>query len=202
MRRIACLFLLLFVTRLSVAQPDTPVPPRPVPSRFVNDFPHVLSSAQAEDMEKKLSDYEKSDGREIVVIIMDSTGEGNAAYAGQILDSWKIGESDNGKGMVLLVDMKYKKVTTAISPGLRETLSNATCLRIINQDIVPAFEQQQYYKGLDLAINSLKIVMIPPSVLQNPPRSRSHRLLLEVVVILILVTGYFYFFIYRKPKKK
>ena|SRR5690242_1961862 len=202
MRRITCLFLLLSLTRLSVAQPDRPVPPRPVPYRFINDFSHVLSFAQAADMEKKLGDYEKSDGREIVVIIMDSTGEGNAAYAGQILDSWKIGNSDNGKGMVLLVDMKYKKVTTAISPGLRETLSDATCLRIINQDIVPAFERKQYYEGLNLAINGLKIVMIPPAVLENPPRSGSHRLLMEVLVILILVTGYFYFFIYRKPKKK
>lgn len=191
--------MLIFFAGSSVAQTAVPVPARPGPPRLVNDFAKVLTPDEVAQLEKKLVDYESASGRAIVIVTMDSTGA-DPDFARKILEAWNVGERDNGKGLVLLVDMQHKKVTPAISDALHHNLNDDLCNRIIDHDIIPAFQQGKYYEGLNNAVSGLEIVMIPPGQLENATRSPYRRLILEVAIILILVAGYFYFFLYKKKR--
>ncbi|MBQ3174368.1 MAG: TPM domain-containing protein [Bacteroidales bacterium] len=134
------------------------VPPRPQPQRLVNDLADIFSSSQEERMEQTLVAFADSTSNQIAVVsVPDLYGMDKAQLAFQIGEEWGVGQQKFDNGVVILVKPKVGnsrgEVFIATGYGLEGVLTDAVCRRIIEQYMIPAFQANDYYAGVENALN-------------------------------------------------
>ena len=147
------MLVLFFGTGLKGQLPSPSVPPR-----LVNDYTGTLSASQVETLEHKLVAYNDSTSPPILVLLVDDLqGYSIEQYATEIGHSWGVGQKGKNNGVVILVKPKQgsKRGQANISPGygMEQYLTDATAKRIIDNEMIPAFKENDYYKGIDKAVD-------------------------------------------------
>ncbi len=147
------LFLLVFISLVSVGQ-NIPAVPNPV--RLVNDFAHVLTPDQTQELENKLVAYDDSTSVQIAIITVPTTGDYDIAdYALKILRDWKVGNKKTNNGLVILAAIQDHKVYIATGYGLEGAVPDITAKQIVEDEIVPNFKEQNYYRGFDQGADAI-----------------------------------------------
>lgn len=154
-QKITTLFLLLFVVSFCHAQQ---IPNRPSPPRLVNDFTNTLTISQANNLEYKLRNYHDTTSTQIaVVFVNDLQGTTAADFAYQLGEKWGVGTKENN-GIVILVKPKNEtkgEVFISVGYGLEQYVPDALAKRIIENQMIPAFKYNDYYSGVNNAIDSI-----------------------------------------------
>lgn len=155
-RRFAIVALLLTV--LSAAA--VAVPSRPNPPKLVNDLAAIFSEKQVNELEQKLETFSDTTSNQIAVItVADLEGYAPAEYATKIGIEWGIGSKDFNNGIVILVKPKTPdargEVSIQIGYGLEGAIPDAYCKRIIENDVIPHFRENDYYCGVAQAVDVL-----------------------------------------------
>src|SRR4029078_1666398 len=147
--------LFLFVLVFNVARAQN-VPPVPNPPRLVNDFAHVMTADQTAELEQKLVAYDDSTSIQIAVVTVETVGDYDIQeYALKILRDWKVGNRKTNNGVVILAAINDHKVFIATGYGMEGVLPDITAKEIVENEIVPNFRQQNYYRGFDLAVDAI-----------------------------------------------
>jgi uncharacterized protein len=149
------ILVLLFGVGLKAQLPSPPNPPR-----LVNDYTGTLTASQIQTLERKLVAYNDSTSTQILVLLVDDLQDMSIEqYATEIGHSWGVGQKDKGNGLVILV--KPKKGSESgrvnISPGygMEEYVTDATAKLIIEREMIPSFKENDYYTGIDNAVNTI-----------------------------------------------
>jgi len=146
---------LLFAAYASAQLPGSPNPPR-----LVNDFTNTLSLSEINRLENKLVNFSDSTSNQITVVLLDDlAGFDPAMAAYNIGKEWKVGQKDFNNGIVILVKPKRgnSKGQTFIATGygLEGAIPDATAKSIVENEMIPEFKNDNYYQGLDKAVNVL-----------------------------------------------
>ncbi len=150
------LLLTLFVSICASAQIEKVVPSRPNPPRLVNDFTGTLTAEQIQALERKLVAYDDSTSNQVAVVIIPTIGDnGIEDVSLKILREWGVGGKQNNNGIVLLIAKDDRKVRIEVGYGLEGAIPDITARSIISHDIVPAFKEENYYRGIDEAVNDI-----------------------------------------------
>ena len=151
--KISGLLLFLFAVSLCHAQQ---IPNRPTPPRLVNDFTNTLTKNQQYNLEQKLVAYNDTTSTQIaVVFVNDLQGTTVADFAYQLGEKWGVGTKDNN-GVVILVKPKTNtkgEVFISVGYGLEPYVPDAIAKRIIENEMIPAFKSDDYYSGVNNAID-------------------------------------------------
>lgn len=151
--KISGLFLFLFVVSSCFAQQ---IPNRPTPPRLVNDFTNTLTKNQQYNLEQKLVAYNDTTSTQIaVVFVNDLQGTTAADFAYQLGEKWGVGTKDNN-GVVILIKPKTNtkgEVFISIGYGLEPYIPDAIAKRIIENEMIPAFKNNDYYSGVSNAVD-------------------------------------------------
>ena len=154
-QKIATLFLLLFVVFVCHAQQ---IPNRPTPPRLVNDYTNTLNSSQEHYLEQKLRNYNDTTSTQIaVVFVNDLQGTTAADFAYQLGEQWGVGTKENN-GIVILVKPKNEtkgEVFISVGYGLEQYVPDAMAKRIIENQMIPNFKNNDYFTGVNNAIDSI-----------------------------------------------
>lgn len=142
----ACL-VLCFTTLAVTAQ----VPARPDPPRLVNDFAGILGDCQW--LEDSLERIAMETSNQICVVTMNDFGGYDKAWmAYSIGEQWGVGKSDKDNGVVILIKPKTAegKGEAFIAPGygLEGAITDATSTRIVNNEMIPHFKEEDYLGGV------------------------------------------------------
>lgn len=131
--------------------------PKPTPPRLVNDFVGVLTPAQRQALEDKLVAYDDSTSNQVAVVIIRSTNQYTIEEVGlQILRQWGVGgQANKDNGVVILVAVNDRDVNISTGYGMEGSVPDITAKNIIENDIVPQFRANNYYRGLDNATTSI-----------------------------------------------
>jgi uncharacterized protein len=159
MKRILLYILFLPFCLAASAQKDI-IPNAPNPPRLVNDFARLLSADQAEALERKLVAYDDSTSNQIALVTTNTVGDYDISdYAVALGRKWGIGgkEFNNGILIVVLKDEvnKKRKVWIATGYGLEGAIPDITAKRIIESEIIPAFRENDIYRGLNNGTDAL-----------------------------------------------
>ena len=152
-------FVILFsLPILSFSQNE--LPERPNPPRLVNDFANFLNPQEQNQLERKLVKFNDSTTTQIaIVVVNDLQGYEKSDYATRLGAKWGIGQKGKNNGLLILIKPKNEKVKGEIfiAPGygLESVIPDAVCKRIIENEIIPRFKENQYYEGLDAATTIL-----------------------------------------------
>ena len=117
---------------------------------LVNDFAGMLSRGEADQIERKLVQFDDSSSIQIAVVIIPQLGEYEIAdFNVQLLRAWGVGNKKTNNGAVLLISKEDHRINIATGYGLEGALPDITCKHIIDQVIVPNFKNNLYFKGID-----------------------------------------------------
>ena len=152
-------FLLLLLMALVMGL-HAQLPSPTSPPRLVNDYSGILTSAQANSLEQMLVAYDDSTSTQFLVLIVDDLqGYSVDQYATEIGHRWGVGQKGKNNGAVIVVKPKkgYEKGRVSISTGygIEEYVTDATAKRIVEKEMIPAFQQGDYYTGILNAVNVL-----------------------------------------------
>jgi uncharacterized protein len=145
--------LLVFSFSICVGQE---IPPKPNPPRLVNDFAHVLTADQVGALEQKLVAYDDSTSIQIAIVTVQTTGDyAIEDYALKILRVWGVGNKKTNNGLVIVAAINDHKVYIATGYGMEGSVPDVTAKEIIDNEIVPNFKDNNYYRGLDAAADAV-----------------------------------------------
>ncbi len=136
------------------------IPIRPVPPRLVNDFAGMLNSDEISRLERNLVVFNDSTSTQIAIVVVPSLdGYDKSDYAQKLGEKWGIGQKGTNNGILILVKPKTTdsrgEVFIAQGYGLEGAIPDLTCGEIVDNDILPAFRNGDYFGGLNKATNTL-----------------------------------------------
>lgn len=157
MRRILLFFTFLLLGGALMAQ-DFPEPMQP--RRIVNDFTGMFNPQQQAALERKLRSFNDTSSTQIAIATVPSLhGYAPNDYAQRLAEKWGVGQKGKDNGILLLIKPKTKsekgQVAIAVGYGLEGVVPDAIASRIIRNEVIPAFQNDQYYTGVDKATNVL-----------------------------------------------
>lgn len=136
------------------------IPERPVPPRLVNDFAHLLTSDEVNILERKLVAFNDSTSTQISIVIVPSLdGYDKSDYAQRLGEKWGIGRKGLNNGILILIKPNTSgskgEVQIATGYGLEGAIPDLTCGEIVDNEMLPAFREGDYFGGLSNATNTL-----------------------------------------------
>lgn len=153
MKKLLFILVTLFSVGMVAAQT---VLPKPNPPRLVNDAAGVLSSDQVETLERKLVALDDSTSNQIAVVLIKSLGDyAIEDYAVKLFREWGIGNKKTNNGILIIAAIDDRKMWIEIGYGLEGAIPDVTASSIYRNEMVPEFRKQNYYQGIDNAINAL-----------------------------------------------
>jgi uncharacterized protein len=153
------LFSALFFSLTSKAQQEFPA--RPEPQRLVNDFAGLLSAEQKNLLEYKLVNFNQRTSTQIAIVTIKSiAGYDPFDYSQKLAEKWGIGQKGKNNGILILVKPKVGnergEVYIQVGYGLEGVVPDAVAHQtLVENELIPAFKQNDYYKGLDRSTDVL-----------------------------------------------
>jgi uncharacterized protein len=129
----------------------------PLNNKRVHDEANVLSSHTVEQLEIQLKQFEDSTSNQIAILIINSLeGDVLEEYSIRVAhNEWKLGQSKNDNGVLLLIAVDDRKMRIEVGYGLEGVLPDLICNRIIRNEMAPNFRRGDYDAGVLLAINAI-----------------------------------------------
>jgi len=157
MKTLVAFTFLLLLSISGIAQ-EFPEPMKP--ARIVNDFTGLFTPQQNKALEQKLRNFNDTSSTQIAVVTIPSLqGYDPDDYAQRLAEKWGIGQKGKDDGMLVLIKPKTQRergqVAIAVGYGLEGVIPDAIASRIIRQEILPQFQQGNYYAGVNQATNVL-----------------------------------------------
>ena len=185
--------IFLLVSVLAQAQIEKALPARPNPPRLVTDLTATLTPDQKEALERKLVAYDDSTSNQIAIVIIPSTGDYDISdYAFALGRSWGVGNKKNNNGVVLLVAKNDRKLFIAPGYGLEGAIPDITAKQIIDNQILPNFKGNDFYRGLDEGTDALMEAArgeykAPAGYANRGERDGGVPVLLIIIIIIIVI---------------
>ena len=129
------------------------IPLKPNPPRLVNDYANIIPDGDEAQMEKYLEQLALSSKTRVVVVTTPTLNNyEKAQFAYEIGERWGVGDKEFDNGVVMLVKPKEVdgKGSTFIATGygLEGIIPDAIAKRIVEQEMIPRFKQQDYVGGI------------------------------------------------------
>lgn len=143
---------LLLLPILTWAQKEVPEPT----NFLVNDYASMFSREEVVRLGQKLRAYADETSTQIVVVTEPTIeGENVFDYAHRLATTWGVGGGENDNGILLFVAQSERQISIQTGYGTEGFLPDAIAFDIIQNTIVPAFRQGNFYLGIDQAINRI-----------------------------------------------
>ena len=154
------LFLILLIVSTVQAQE---IPAQPNPPHLVNDLAGIMTPEQAQQLESRLVAFNDSTSTQIAVVTLKSlNGYTPAEMAQRIGETWKVGQAKYNNGVVILIkpktDGEKGEAFIATGYGLEGKLPDAICKRIVDEVMIPEFQNGNIVGGIDAgALTVMKV---------------------------------------------
>jgi uncharacterized protein len=131
------------------------IPPRP--AQWFNDYAGVVSPATAARLNQTLQDFERESSSQVVVAVFQKMESPSSIedYTVRVAQAWQVGQKDKKNGVVLFVFVQDHKMFIQVGYGLEGTLPDATCKRIIEDEIKPRFRNNDFDGGLSTGVTAI-----------------------------------------------
>ena len=116
-------------------------------------------------------------------------------YAYQLGREWGVGQEGKNNGIVFLWATEDREVYIATGYGLEGALPDGISKRILEQEVLPAFRQSQWYQGLDKG--TAAVIKYANGEYDAEPKADGEFPIWAFVIMLIII--YFVFRSVRAP---
>lgn len=134
-------------------------------NRLVNDYSQILTESQRNTLEKRLVAFNDSTSNQILVVITPTLeGDDENAVAQRIGQAWGVGQKEFSNGIVILIksktpDENWGAVAISTGYGVEGALPDVFCKRIIDDHMLDALGNGDYYRALTKALDIIEPVL-------------------------------------------
>ena len=173
------------------------------PQGSVNDFAHVLTNEQRDQLEVSVEAYEARTSNEIAVVTVPTIGTDTVEeYAANLFQEWGIGKKTQDNGVLILLAIQDRKLRIEVGYGLEGVLTDAESAGYIQQAI-PLLKEQNYFAAVDQLTTNVELLLdraagssIPERLIQKSALDQRLDRFVEtappgVVAIVFMVIGFF-----------
>lgn len=137
------------------------IPAKPTDHKIIHDYAGIINDNDEAVMEDSLERFSRETSNQIVVVTVPTLdGMDKAEYAAELGQSWGVGGKKYDNGIVILIKPKTssEKGEAFISTGygLEGALPDALCTKIVMNEMIPRFKNDDYTGGL---WNALRVIM-------------------------------------------
>ncbi len=153
--------MMLSSTFLFAQKPGQECFPEQQTDQLVYDVANVLADADEKAMENLLQEFARNTSNQIVVVIVpDLCGMNRADFAIELGEAWGVGQAKSDNGVVVLIKPKTTdeagKAFIAAGRGLSSAIPAAEAHLIVNNEMIPFFQQNNYAGGIN---KGLQVIM-------------------------------------------
>ena len=110
----------------------------PSPTRFVTDGAGFLSAPAQDELEQRLTRYERDTGHQVLLWIGQTTGgEPLESWAVRAFAAWRVGRKGLDDGVAVFILAADRKVRIEVGYGLEDRVPDAVAARIIGDQMIP-----------------------------------------------------------------
>lgn len=137
------------------------IPDTPSSIKYVNDYSNTLSAKEKALLENKLENYYDSTSTEIVIVVEQYIRWGLTIedYANKLGHKWGIGDKEKNNGIVIVLNLSRREIRIETGYGIEKKLPDVTCMRIIDEIMIPEFKVGNYYTGLNKGLDRIFFVL-------------------------------------------
>jgi uncharacterized protein len=136
--RAAFAVCLTLVAGAGAARAADPTAIPAAPTEFVTDRAGFMSPGAASTLSRKLEDYERGTGHQVIVWIDKTTGGAPIDdWAVRAFKAWGVGRKGHDDGVALFIFSDDRKLRIEVGYGAEGVLPDARAGRIIQNDMVP-----------------------------------------------------------------
>jgi uncharacterized protein len=129
-------------------------PPRP--DGPVYDGANIISDGEEDLLKARLSDYNRTTGRAIIVATVPSLdGLEIEPYAQGLAEGWGIGGKDSENGLLFLVAPNERRMRIATARGLDDRMTDIMSGRIIRDVVTPRFKAGDLSGGIVAGVDAI-----------------------------------------------
>ncbi|MDY0199814.1 MAG: TPM domain-containing protein [Bacteroidales bacterium] len=130
------------------------------PPRLVNDFANILTKAEAANLEQKLRNYHDTTSTQLYIItVNDLMGYDISDFTTRIGESWGVGQKGENNGAIIMIKPRIGnergQAFIATGYGLEDVIPDALSKRIVEKEMIPNFQNEDYHQGLDAATTAI-----------------------------------------------
>lgn len=139
-----------------------PGPPSPfsLVNNFSREFPDFLSKGEEQALESKLQNFNTETSNQIVIVIVDDLcGYDANEFSTRLGQKWKVGQDKFDNGIVVMIKptggQGQRDAYIAVGYGLEGVIPDITANHIVNEELLPRFQNGEFYAALDAATTVL-----------------------------------------------
>ncbi|MCB2221723.1 MAG: TPM domain-containing protein [Bacteroidetes bacterium] len=129
-----------------------------VPKRLVTDQFGLLSDQQTNQLERKLVAFSDTNSTQIAILITgDLQGYDIVDFSQRVAQKWGIGQQKFDNGAIIVLKPKTSdskgEVNIDVGYGLEPIIPDIIAKRIIENEMIPHFRNNDYFAGLNAAVD-------------------------------------------------
>jgi len=169
--RLTCILLSAWLSGSSLTAQTFTVSSVPNPKSgssngYVSDPARILSEDAVTQINLLISSLEQTSTAQMAVVVLPSIGEEVPKdFATSLFKHWGIGQKGADNGLLLLVVMDQRRSELETGYGLEGLLPDVVCFRILLDELVPRFQQQDYNGGVVGVVLRVKALLEDPEAL-------------------------------------
>ena len=138
-----------------------------VPSSPVLDMVGVLTPEDINDIAEDAVELDNLKLAQVaVVVVNDLKGMNALDYATALANKWGVGHKETNDGITILVKPKTGdtpqgngQAAIAVGTGMEKILTSDLCQRIIDEEMIPKFKQNNYGEAIEEALDKIKDIL-------------------------------------------
>jgi uncharacterized protein len=129
----------------------------PAPTQYFNDNAAVVSPSVATELNAQLEQFERSSSNQLLVAIYPKMESDSSVedYTVRVAQTWRTGQKARSNGAILFLFMQEHQAYIQVGYGLEAVLPDAVAKRIIENEIVPRFRQNDVDGGVRAAVSAM-----------------------------------------------
>jgi len=163
------LLFFLFLTNFVFAQTAYQVKDIPDPKKngggYVSDPDNILGSGTVASLNSTIADFENKTNVQVAVVIVNDFDHNKEDFdfAYELFQYWGIGQKTSHNGLLLFIAKDRRKYRFITSTGTEGILPDVTLKHIAQNNLVPAFKENDFSSGITNTINAIGEIILNPN---------------------------------------
>ncbi|AEH01444.1 YgcG family protein [Lacinutrix sp. 5H-3-7-4] len=124
---------------------------------FIQDYTNLFSTTEAKFLLEKIKNHQFKTSNQICIYTIDSLPKNVTAlnHATLLATQLGVGLKEKNNGLLLLISRYDRAIAIATGIGTEKQITDTVAYTIIENTIVPNFKNQEFYKGVSIALDSI-----------------------------------------------
>jgi len=197
--------LFFFCTTLTFAQKAYKVNEIPDPKNngggWVSNPDGILTADDVANVNSSISQFEKETNVQVAVVIVNNfdTDQEDFDFAYELFNTWGIGQKSSNNGLLLFIAKDRRKYRFITGTGTEGVLPDVKLKHIAEQNLIPAFRENDFGTGIINTINAIGVIILNPEnkselnqfFTQQEDNNNLEKFWIPIVVIIVAFFGVF-----------